>query len=492
MKLRHVSKTFPGVKALDDVHFDIYPGEVHSLVGENGAGKSTFIKIVAGEYEPDKGSEIMINGEVVQINGIKDSMDHGIAVIYQDISLFGNLTVAENIVINQILYAGKKRMDWKWAREKAQKALDVLGSDIDPMETLENLSVARQQIVAIAGAIAQDAKLIIMDEPTSTLSRSEIDNLYKIVDDLTAKNIAIIFISHKMDELFRLSDRFTVLRDGQYIATLDAKKTTESQLVSLMVGREINIINYSDGEVSDEVVLKVQGLSKKGNYKDINFDLRKGEVLGITGLVGAGRTEMVETLFGIRSRDEGVIELRGEPIEIRSTTEALEHSIAYIPEDRKSDGLVLSKTLEENITLPVLGKYANKLKIINQTKAKANVQLLMDKLDVRPNNSQLLGRNLSGGNQQKVVIAKWLGTDSNIIIFDEPTNGVDIGAKSEIYEIIRELAAEGKSIILVSSELAEVLSVCDRILVMRRGRISGRFFNKDLTQEMLMEKAVSR
>lgn len=366
LELQNVSKTFPGVKALDKVHFDIYPGEVHSLVGENGAGKSTFIKIIAGEYEPDEGSEIRINGEVVEINGIRDSMQHGIAVIYQDISLFGNLTVAENIVINQIIYQGKKKMDWGWARKKAEEALETLGSDIDPMETLENLSVARQQIVAIAGAIAQDAKLIIMDEPTSTLSRSEIDNLYTIVDDLAAKNIAIIFISHKMDELFRLSDRFTVLRDGQYIDTLDAKKTTEDQLVSLMVGREINIINYASDTISDEVVLSVDKLSKKGNYKDISFELHKGEVLGITGLVGSGRTEMVETIFGIRSADSGTLTINGEEKVITSTTEALENSIAYIPEDRKSDGLVLSKTLEENITLPVLKRYANKLSIIDQ------------------------------------------------------------------------------------------------------------------------------
>ena len=492
LELKNVSKTFPGVKALDKVHFDIYPGEVHSLVGENGAGKSTFIKIIAGEYQPDDGSEIKINGEVVKINSIKDSIEHGIAVIYQDISLFGNLTVAENIVINQVIYQGKKRMDWAWAKKKAKDALAALDSDIDPMETLENLSVAKQQVVAIAGAIAQDAKLIIMDEPTSTLSRSEIDNLYKIVDDLTAKNIAIIFISHKMDELFRLSDRFTVLRDGQYIATLDAKETTENQLVSLMVGREINIINYASEKINDEIVLSVEKLSKKGNYKEISFDLHKGEVLGIRGLVGSGRTEMVETIFGIRSADSGAIEIRGKTAQINSTTEALKNSIAYVPEDRKQDGLVLDKTLEENITLPILKKYANKLNIINQSKARKNVQSLMKKLDVRPNNSNLLGRNLSGGNQQKVVIAKWLGTDSEIFIFDEPTNGVDIGAKSEIYEIIRELAKSGKSIILVSSELAEVLSVCDRILVMRRGRISGNFVNQNLTQEMLMEKAISR
>lgn len=492
LELEHVSKTFPGVKALSDVHFDIYPGEVHALVGENGAGKSTFIKVISGAHQPDAGSLIRINGEEVTIKNVTDSMAKGIAVIYQDISLFGNLTVAENIVINQLLGEKKKRMNWPMIKRRAREALKTLHSDINPMDLLENLSVAKQQVVAIAGAIAQDAKLVIMDEPTSTLSKSEIESLYAIIDHLKSKGVAVIFISHKMDELFRVSDRFTVLRDGQYIATMKKEDTTPKQLISLMVGREIDIINYAKEDISDIPVLEVLHLTKKGNFKDVSFTLHKGEILGITGLVGAGRTELIEAIYGIHTPDSGVIKKDGREVRIRNTEDARNNQIAYIPEDRKREGLVLSKTLAENITLPILKACQTRFGLVDQNKAEARVQNLMNELDVRPNNPQLLGAQLSGGNQQKVVLAKWIGTNADIFFLDEPTNGVDIGAKSEIYRILRRLAEEGHSLIVVTSELAEALSVCDRILVMRQGRISGEFKNKDVTQEMLMGCAIVR
>jgi ABC-type sugar transport system ATPase subunit len=490
LELSNVSKTFPGVKALNNVQFNIKLGEVHALVGENGAGKSTLIKILAGVQPPDEGANIYIEGEHVDIRNTRDAIGKGISVIYQDFSLFGNLTVAENIGIIDVVEQGKMKVNWNEIYKKAERALKVLNSDIDPRETVENLSVAKQQMVAIATAIAQDAKMIIMDEPTSALSRGEIQNLYKIIDDLKARNIAILFISHKMDELFRVSDRMTVFRDGQYIGTVNKDDITESELVAMMVGREIGDDNYSTTDISDEVALEVSGLSKAGNFKDISFKLHKGEVLGITGLVGAGRTELAQAIFGINVPYEGKIVVDGEEIEISSPSQALEAGIAYVPEDRHAQGLVQTKSLESNITLPRLKQFKNKYGLIDMEEKLENAKMWMEKLDVRPRDPDNLAMQLSGGNQQKVVIAKWVSTGSKILIVDEPTVGVDIGAKTEIHKILRELATQGTSVIVISSELPEILAVCDRILVMRKGRIAGEFTNQEATQEKIMSKAV--
>lgn len=490
LQLDHVSKTFPGVKALSDVHFDIYPGEVHALVGENGAGKSTLIKVMSGVHQPDRGGIIKINGKETKITNVMDAIRQGIAVIYQDFSLFGNLTVAENIVINQMIDRKKPLLNWREIKQKAVKALKIVGADINPSTTLENLSVAKQQMVAIASAVAQDAKMIIMDEPTSALSKTEVETLFEIIEKLKAKNIAIMFVSHKMDELFRISDRFTVFRDGQYVSTCNKADIDRDKLIALMVGREVKIKNYANLSEKGEAILEVMNLSKRGNFKDINFTLHKGEVLGITGLVGAGRSEMVQTLFGIQMPDSGSIKIEGKPITIHNPWEALEAGIAYVPENRQTQGLVLDKSIEQNMTLPLLKKYTNKFGLVKLEQQRASVEKLIRKLDVRPRDPELLAKQLSGGNQQKVVIAKWIATNAKILIVDEPTTGVDIGAKSEIYLILRELAAQGVSIIMISSELPEVMSVSDRILVMRKGRISGEFLNDGLTQEMIMDKAV--
>ena len=312
LELENISKTFPGVKALNKVKFDIYPGEVHSLVGENGAGKSTLIKVMSGAHQPDEGGIIKINGEQVKISNPIDAIKKGISVIYQDFSLFGNLTVAENIVINQIIEKNKLLLNWKEIRIKAEKALNVVGIKINPNEIVDNLSVAKKQMVAIAGAIAHNAKMIIMDEPTSALSKQEVENLYRIIDMLKSKNIAVMFVSHKMDELFKVSDRFTIFRDGQYVDTVKSSDIDKKTLIAKMVGRDVNILNYANLSVKEEVVLEIKGLSKKGNYKNINLKLYKGEVLGITGLVGAGRSELFQTIFGILNADSGKIILEGE------------------------------------------------------------------------------------------------------------------------------------------------------------------------------------
>lgn len=490
LELENISKTFPGVKALNKVKFDIYPGEVHSLVGENGAGKSTLIKVMSGAHQPDEGGIIKINGEQVKISNPIDAIKKGISVIYQDFSLFGNLTVAENIVINQIIEKNKLLLNWKEIRIKAEKALNVVGIKINPNEIVDNLSVAKKQMVAIAGAIAHNAKMIIMDEPTSALSKQEVENLYRIIDMLKSKNIAVMFVSHKMDELFKVSDRFTIFRDGQYVDTVKSSDIDKKTLIAKMVGRDVNILNYANLSVKEEVVLEIKGLSKKGNYKNINLKLYKGEVLGITGLVGAGRSELFQTIFGILKADSGKIILEGEEINLNSPWTALKKGIGYIPESRQTQGLVLEKKVSENITLPLLKNFTNKLGIINTKKQSSLVHDLIDKLDVRPKNENLTASQLSGGNQQKVVIAKWIATNPKILIVDEPTNGVDIGAKADIHKILRELAKNGTSIIVISSELPEILSISDRILVMRKGCISGEFKNSNLTQEAIMEKAV--
>jgi len=490
LEITNVSKTFPGVKALNNVRFDICPGEVHALVGENGAGKSTLIKILSGFQQPDAGAKIKIEGKETKLNGVMDAIKQGISVIYQDFSLFANLTVAENIGINEIIEKNKPILNWKEINERAKKALDFLGADINPREIVENLSVAKQQMVAIASAVAQNARMIIMDEPTSALSRGEVEHLYEIIDTLKSRNIAIMFVSHKMEELFHVADRFTVFRDGQYVKTINKDEVTEADLVALMVGRKVEIKNYANLEQKGDVMLQIKGLSKKGNFKDINLEVHKGEVVGITGLVGAGRSEMAQAVFGINPPDSGEIYIEGKQVHIKSPSEALKHGIAYIPESRQTQGLVLQKTVEANITLPMLKKYVNKVGIVDRKKQRESVDKWVEMLDVRPNDPDMLAMQLSGGNQQKVVIAKWISTEAKILIIDEPTNGVDVGAKAEIHQIIRRLASEGTAVIVISSELPEILSVSDRVVVMRKGHIAGEFINRDLTQETIMSKAV--
>lgn len=490
LEISNVSKTFPGVKALKDVHFDIVPGEVHALVGENGAGKSTLIKILSGVQQPDPGAEIQIQGKKTNLNGTMDAIKQGISVIYQDFSLFTNLTVAENIGINENIEKKKTFLNWKEMNIKAKRALEFLEADIKPKEIVENLSIAKQQMVAIASAVAQDAKMIIMDEPTSALSRQEVEYLYKIIENLKNKNIAIMFVSHKMDELFRVADRFTVFRDGQYVKTVRKDEVNENELVSMMVGRKVEIKSYANLGEKNKVLLKVEKLCKKGNFKDISFELHIGEVLGITGLVGAGRSELAQTIFGIYQADSGKVYMNGKEILIKNPTQALDEGIAYIPESRQTQGLVLDKTIESNITLPMLKNYTNRWGIVNKKNQRKSVDKWIKMLDVRPDDPEMLAKQLSGGNQQKVVLAKWISTQAKVMIIDEPTNGVDIGAKAEIHEIIRRLADEGTAIIVISSELPEILSISDRVLVMRKGKISGNFDNSDLTQEMIMSKAV--
>ena len=489
ISLSHVSKTFPGVKALQDVSFDIHKGEIHALIGENGAGKSTLIKILSGVYQSDPGAEISILGKKYDHITPLEALKAGIVVIYQDFSFFPNLSVAENIAISRDLEKGKNIIDWDSMRRLSAAALERLGVSIDVNTPMGELSIAKQQLVAVARALVYDAKLIIMDEPTSSLSKGEVELLFRVMKTLRDSGISILFISHKLDELFAVSDRFTILRDGMYIGTFGDDDLDNDKLISLMVGRSIEYKVY-DKRKTTEVLLKVEHLSKRGNFKDINFELHRGEILGITGLVGAGRTEVLQAIFGITDYDEGRIKLEGVELKHRSPEQAVHAGFGYIPENRLQEGLVLRKSIEDNIVVTVLDQVCGPLGLRRTDKMGALVSQWMDRLSIKPNLPEMPAANLSGGNQQRVVLAKWLAKQPKVLFVDEPTNGIDVKAKSEIHKILRDLAEEGMGIILVSSELPEILAIADRVIVMRHGKITAQFDGATVSQEDIMSKAV--
>jgi ABC-type sugar transport system ATPase subunit len=487
LQMKNISKTFPGVKALDDVTLEVKPGEVHALIGENGAGKSTLIKILAGIYSADSGARFYFEGKEAGISKPIDATLKGISIIYQDLSLFPNLSVAENLYIGRDSNSRSlKKIDWKKVQEIAKRALKELDVQIDLNTTVEKLSIAQQQLVEIARALAFEAKLIVMDEPTSSLSEGEVEKLYKVINNLKAKGISIIFVSHKLKELFTVSDRFTVLRDGKYVGTYDTQALSEEKLINLMVGRQVLYEKNKGGVKTGETIFEVKGLSKDGNFKDISFELKKGEVLGITGLVGSGRTELAQAIFGINRPYTGEIKINGQKVSIKSSEDAVKKGIAYIPESRKTQGLILEQSIINNISLPVLKMLRNAFGLINRKKEVDLANNYIKTLDVRPAIPNMKTGQMSGGNQQKVVIGKWLSTKPKVLIIDEPTNGIDIGAKTEIHKLLRKLASEGMGVIVISSELPEVLSVSDRILVMKHGRIAGELGIEEATQEKIM------
>jgi ABC-type sugar transport system ATPase subunit len=492
LEIKNMSKTFPGVKALDQVQLAVRPGEVHALIGENGAGKSTLIKILAGVQQADPGSTFLFSGKQAEIEKPIDATLKGISIIYQDLSLFPNLSVAENICAGLDAEKGSFNfIKWRKIRETASRTLKGLGFDIDVTITLEQLSIAKQQLVAIARAIAFDSKLIIMDEPTSSLSSSEVKLLYKVIDDLKQKGIAILFVSHKMEELFKVSDRFTVLRDGKYVGSYDKDELNEEKLISLMVGRKVEAFSrIANTSEPGKAMLEVRSLSKRGNFKDISFTAHQGEIIGITGLVGSGRTELAHALFGLHQPDNGMIKIQGAKAEISSTEKAVKYGIAYVPESRQREGLILQQSIIRNISLPIIKKLRNWFKFIESKKEVDLAKQYIETLDIRPNLPHMETGKMSGGNQQKVVIAKWLSTKPSIFIVDEPTNGIDIGAKTEIHKLLRQLASEGIAVIMISSDLPEVLAISDRILVMRKGTIAGEIDGKDATQETVMNLAL--
>lgn len=487
LEMSNISMTFPGVKALDQVSLNIREGEVHALMGENGAGKSTLIKIISGVQQPDPGAKILMDGKEVEFPNVHASIKLGINAIHQDLSLFPNLTVAENIYLGR---SKKGKIDWKECDRIAKDALERLSVEMDIHELLGNLSMAKQQLVAIARAISLSSRLLIMDEPTATLSFSEVRMLYEIIQKLKKENIAILFISHKLDEVFEVSDRVTVLKDGKYVGCKNIEELDESTLVQMMVGRSVSYEALNQESYAAEKILEVKNISKEGNFKDISFTLHKGEILAFTGLVGAGRSETVKALFGLNPPDEGEIFIHGERVELKKVSQAMKHKIAFIPEDRHQEGLILNMSMKDNITLSILTSLLDKLGFTNGRKIEDISKEYVDTLNIKPGQIEKMAKNFSGGNQQKIAVAKWLVTKPDILIIDEPTHGVDIASKTEIHKLLKRLAKEGMAIIMVSSEWQEVFALSDRVLVMRHGRIVHEDSTKDGDQNLMMEKAI--
>lgn len=486
-RLRNATKRFGGVTAVEEVTFDLRSGEVHALMGENGAGKSTLMKIVHGLYPPDEGA-LEVDGEVVEFSTPRDAEAAGIAMIPQELDLFPELTIAEN------LFVGRRRPRTRWGtldqnamRAEARQRLRSLGVELDVTASLKQLSAANQQIVAIARALVGEAKAVVMDEPTASLTEREVQQLFKIISELTSSGVGVVYISHRMDEIFKISDRVTVLRDGHHISTAPASELDAEELVRLMVGRPLNELFTRTPHDLKEIALEVRGLSRSGEFEDVDFVLRRGEILGLAGLVGAGRSELAQTIFGIRVPEAGEIRIDGEEVTIRSPHAAMERGIFYVPEERRSQGLILPFSIKNNITLSILDRISRFGFVPRSEQQTAD--RFAEGLSIRGASITDPVSRLSGGNQQKVVLAKSLAREPSILLLDEPTRGVDVGAKSEIYRLIDDLAKEGKAILFISSELEEVLSMSDRILVMREGSLTGEFKREEATQENVMTAA---
>ncbi len=490
--MRGIDKRFSGVHALKSVDLELREGEVHALMGENGAGKSTLMKVLCGIYERDAG-EVILFGKPVNFTNIKESQDAGISIIHQELNMMNHLTVAQNIYIGREPIKNGLYIDDKAMEEEAKKLFDKIGIDIDPSAQVGSLTVGKQQMVEIAKAVSHDSKILILDEPTAALTQTEVEELFKIMNDLKAKGIGMIYISHRMDEINRISDRITVMRDGEYVGTLITAETTKDEIVKMMVGRVIYGDKKEKSTVSDdaEVVLEVKNLNRGKEIKDVSFKLRRGEILGFSGLMGAGRTEVARAIYGADKLDSGEIYINGKRVRNKTPEEAVKNGICYLSEDRKRYGLLLDKSVAENSVLSNLDDYIS-FGFINDVKIEEAAEKENAKLKTKTPSMKQLLKNLSGGNQQKVIIARWLLKNSDIFIFDEPTRGIDIGAKSEMYTLMEELAAEGKSIIMISSELSEIQRLSDRVAVMCEGRITGELDIADATQEKIMAYATMR
>ena len=488
LEMRNIDKTFPGVHALNNVSFDVRRGEVHALMGENGAGKSTLMKVLTGIYTKDSGS-IIYEGKEVEFHNAREAQDAGIVIVHQELNMMGHLTVAQNIFVGREFKKGIMIDDRKM-NEEARKLFQRLNIDIDPTETMSRLTVGKQQMCEIAKAISHDAKVIVFDEPSSALTEAEISELFKIIRDLRAQNIDIVYISHRMDEIKVITDRVTVMRDGCYVGTLITKDCTKDDIVNMMVGRVIYEEPKAHSMVAPDapVVLKVEHLNAGRLVQDVSFELRKGEILGFSGLMGAGRTETARAIFGADPKESGDIYVNGELVQIKSPQDAVKHGIGYLSEDRKRYGVVVQKTLAENTTMASLERYIKSV-FIDKKAEKEVAEEYVNQLNIKTPSVDQLVVNLSGGNQQKVVLAKWLVRNCDILIFDEPTRGIDVGAKSEIYKLMNALAQQGKSIIMISSEMPEILRMSDRILVMCEGKKTGELAIEDATQEAIISLA---
>ena len=492
LKMTGINKSFSGVKALRGAALELRAGEVHALMGENGAGKSTLMKILTGIYDKDSG-EVEVFGRKADFANVKESQDAGIAIIHQELNMMKDLTVAQNIFIGREYEKFGIFIDDRKMEKEAKKLLDYVGVKISPSVRLGNLTVGKQQMVEIAKAISFNSKLLILDEPTAALTSVEVDELFRIMNELKTKGIGMIYISHRMDEIKRISDRVTVMRDGEYIGTVNTDETEDAEIVRMMVGRVIYGTKKEKSMCPENAkpVLEVENLNVGNSVKNVSFTLKKGEILGFSGLRGAGRTEVARAIFGADKKDGGTIKINGEEVDINSPEKAVSHGIAYISEDRKRFGLLLDKSVTDNTVLASVQKFI-KFGFINDNLAEKRAYEVNKKLRTKTSSMLQRLRNLSGGNQQKVVVARWLIKDADIFIFDEPTRGIDIGAKSEMYELMEELAKKGKSIIMISSELAEIQRCSDRVVVMCEGKITAIIPIEDASQENIMKYAMMR
>ena len=492
LEMKNIDKRFSGVHALKSVNLELRKGEVHALMGENGAGKSTLMKVLCGIYKRD-GGDVVLFGKEVNFHNIKDSQEAGIGIIHQELNMMNHLTVAQNIYIGREPMKNGIYIDDKQMEKDAKELFDRIGVNIDPSAVLGTLTVGKQQMVEIAKAISRNSKILILDEPTAALTQVEVEELFKIMNDLREKGIGMIYISHRMDEINRISDRITVMRDGEYVGTLITKDTTKDEIVKMMVGRVIYGDKKEESTVPGDapVVLEVKNLNRGKEIKNVSFTLRRGEILGFSGLMGAGRTEVARAIYGADKPDSGEIFINGKKVRNKTPEEAVKNGICYLSEDRKRYGLLLDKSVAENSVLSNLDDYI-KCGWINDAKIEKAATKENAKLKTKTPSMQQILRNLSGGNQQKVIIARWLLKNSDIFIFDEPTRGIDIGAKSEMYTLMEELASQGKSVIMISSELAEIQRLSDRVIVMCEGRITGELDIKDATQEKIMAYATMR
>ncbi|QYJ16040.1 Galactose/methyl galactoside import ATP-binding protein MglA [Rubrobacter xylanophilus DSM 9941] len=484
VRLRGVCKEFPGVVAVDGVDLDILPGEVHVVAGENGAGKSTLMKLLSQVERPTAG-EIYISGERVEFHGPGHAQRLGVAMVYQEFALAPHLSVAENLFLGREPGRGGF-VDRRAEKEEARGLLERVGLEVDPDRLVSTLTVAEQQRVEIAKALAIDAKVVIMDEPTATLAEKEIEELFGVIRDLTSQGRAVLYISHRLDEIFRIADRVTVMRDGKVVATLPVEELDEAKLVRLMVGREIgNLYPRPETQIGD-VLLRVRGLSRGERLRDCSFEVRAGEILGFAGLVGAGRTELARAVFGADPVDSGEVELEGRRLRIRKPQDAIEAGIGYLTEDRKGEGLALQLGIDQNITLASLPA---RFGFIGLGRERSIAERRREQLNIRTPSVRRKVQVLSGGNQQKVVVARWLETRARVLFFDEPARGIDVGAKAEMFALIGELAREGRGIVLISSYLPELINMCDRILVMRDGSVAGVLEREDFSEEKIIALA---
>ncbi|MGG7643423.1 sugar ABC transporter ATP-binding protein [Rhodovulum sp. YNF3179] len=485
LRLENIVKTFPGVRALDDVSFAVMPGEVHALMGENGAGKSTLMKVLGGILQPNEG-RIFIEEESTIMTTPLDAKAKGVVFIHQELSLADELSVAENIFLGELPRKSFGRVDWGKLYEQTDAILKTLNVGFNARTRVGDLSIANQQMVEIARALTVDPRAVIFDEPTASLTDAEKVVLFDVIADLKSRGVGIVYISHRMEEIFKITDRISVLRDGQYRGTLETAKTDEDEVTQLMIGRSLDLSRNEEHREHGEVALEVRGLSCGDLYRDVSFKVHRGEVVGFYGLVGAGRTEIAETIFGLRDPSEGQILLDGQELRIHSPVDAIRHGISLVPEDRKGQGLVLGMNCRDNMTLPQVDDLTAG-PFVSDGAEIAIFDQYRDKLDIRtPGWRQTVG-NLSGGNQQKIVIGKWLSMHPNVLIVDEPTRGIDVGSKSEIHNLIRDLAGQGYAVIVISSEMPEVLHVSDRIVAMYHGRIMREFSAEEVTEDSLIQ-----